>query len=70
MDFDGDLADANLNILQFMNLKPKRAEELKFQRVITAQGGNTFDDVKQNLEEFNRLGKDSLERRAMTRERR
>ena len=54
IDSQDDLADANLNIIEFMAMKQKRPEELKFQRVVTAQGGNTFDDIRQNLEEFHR----------------
>ena len=42
---------------------------MKFQRVVTAQGANTFDDIKQNLEEFSRQGKLSMQKRAMTRQR-
>ena len=36
IDSQDDLADANLNIIEFMAMKQKRPEELKFQRVVTA----------------------------------
>ena len=54
MDFEGDITDANLNFLEFMKMKPLRDDQMKFQRVVTAQGASTFDDIKQNLEEFSR----------------
>jgi len=51
-----------------MNTKPKRPEELKFQRTITSQGAGTFDDLKQDYDEFKRLGKVTMVRRAITRQ--
>jgi len=36
MGIDGDISDANLNIIQFLMAQPKKKEELKFQRVVTS----------------------------------
>ena len=46
MGMGGELTEANLNIMQFLNAKPKTKEEMKFMRVVSSQGGATFDDVK------------------------
>lgn len=43
---------------------------MKFMRVMNSLGGSTFDDVKQDLEEFHRKGRTALVGRAMTRQRR
>ena len=63
----GELTEANLNIMQFLNAKPKTKDEMKFMRVVTSQGGATFEDLKQDLEQFRRLGRKSLEATAVTR---
>lgn len=32
----GDITEANLNIMQFLNAKPKTKEEMKFMRVVSS----------------------------------
>lgn len=51
---ENDMSDARLNLEEFLNTKPLKPEEMKFMRVMTSQGANTFEDIKQDLEEFRR----------------
>jgi len=62
-----NITEANLNIMQFLNAKPKTKAEMKFMRVVSSQGGATFEDMQQNLEEFRRLGRNSMESTAVSR---
>ena len=62
-----EITEANLNIMQFLNAKPKTRDEMKVKRVVTSQGGATSEDMKQELEIFQRGGRNSLESTVVSR---
>ena len=60
----------NLNFIEFMKQKPMKERDMKFKRTLKSQGGNTFDDIKQNLIEFSKKNRKSLESRYVSRDKR
>ena len=66
-DLDNNMSDANLNLAEFLSQKAKKPREMAFKRVVTSQGGATFDDIKQDLDEFHRRGRKSLEGQTVSR---
>ena len=65
-----DLTDVNLNFIEFLKQKPMKESDMKFQRTLRSQGGNTFDDIKQNLLEFSKKNFKSIESRYVSRDKR